>query len=215
MRHNRLTVVCPGCHFGEKTFKRVSDLKFHYQKCHPEGSLPDDSFTEANGFWLALYPEDFLKVIKPTKRNSEMARATRAAITTMLGASVCRHTKCKNDWYDGWEKEREGYKSATKKVDVEPPQYSPTPLQRSVRDPDHTVKSAVSVVKPPAPEPVKALLPRSFTPASVGANSRSRSPSQQRQTRQSCLHLCQRARLSGLITMTRRWLMNKTAWNYG
>ena len=163
MRHNRLTVVCPGCHFEEKTFKRVSDLKFHYRKCHPEGSLPDDSFTEANGFWLALYPEDFLKVIKPTKRNSEMARATRAAITTMLGASVCRRTKCKNDWYDGWEKEREGYKPATKKVDVEPPQYSPTPLQRSVRDPDHTVKSAVSAVKPPAPEPVKALLSQSFT----------------------------------------------------
>ena len=113
VRHNRLTVVCPGCHFEEKTFKRVSDLKFHYQKCHPEGSLPDDSFTEANGVWLALYPEDFLKVIKPTKRNSEMARATRAAITTMLGASVCRRTKCKNDWYDGWKKEREGYKPAT------------------------------------------------------------------------------------------------------
>ena len=176
MRHNRLTVVCPGCHFEEKTFKRVSDLKFHYQKCHPEGSLPDETYTKANGFWLALYPEDFLKVIKPTKRNSEMTRATRAAITTMLGASVCRRTKCKNDWYDEWEKEREGYKPATRKVNVEPPQYSPTPLQRSVRDPDHTIKSAVSAVKPPAPEPVKALLLRSFTPASVGAKSRSPSP---------------------------------------
>ena len=63
---------------------------------------------------------------------------------------------------------------ATKKVDVKPPQYSPTPLQRSVRDSDHTIKSAVSVVKPPASEAVKALLPRSSTPASDGAKSRSR-----------------------------------------
>ena len=62
---------------------------------------------------------------------------------------------------------------------MEPPQYSPTPLQRSVRDPDHTIKSAVPAVEPPAPEPVKALLPRSSTPASVGPKSRprSRSPS--------------------------------------
>ena len=138
-------MVCPGCHFEDKTFKRASDLKFHYEKCHPKGSLPDGAFTEANGFWLALYPADYLRVIKPTPRVSELARKTRAAVITMLGASTCQRLKSKNDWYDGWDKEREGYKPAEKGVSPDLPAYHPTPLQQ--------IKSAVTTVRHTTPQP--------------------------------------------------------------
>ena len=168
VRHSRLAVVCPGCHFEDKTFKRVSDLKFHYNKCHPDGNLPDEAFTEANTFWMAVYPEDVLRVIKPTKRNSEVARKTRTAIMTMLGASTCRRNKSKNDWYDGWDKEKEGYKPADHGTGVAP-EYEPTPLSSS------TTKKLLT----PEPAPLtSSATQRLLTPQPTRpSKSRSRSPS--------------------------------------
>ena len=43
-------------------------------KAHPHGSLPDGAFTEKNGFWMALYPEDYIHVIQPTARSDEVAQ---------------------------------------------------------------------------------------------------------------------------------------------
>lgn len=130
VRHSRLAVVCPGCTYEEKVFKRVADLKFHYQKCHPDGDLKDEAFTESNGFWLCLHPEDYMRVIKPSRRSEEVARQARAAILSMLGKSACHRLKKKNDWYDGWEKQREGYTPTTAStvLATEMPTYIPTPL---------------------------------------------------------------------------------------
>ena len=157
-------MVCPGSHFEDKAFKRASDLKFHYAKCHPNGSLPDDAFTESNKVWLALYAEDYLKVIQPTKRGSELARKTRAAVITMLGASSCRRLKSKNDWYDGWDMERESYVPSEKGATTDPPQYLPTPLQPA--------KSADSTARHSTPKPVKERAPtKSRSPSPAGSDS--------------------------------------------
>ena len=88
IQHYRLSVTCPDCHGQERIFKRVSDLKCHYLKAHPHGSLPDDAFTERNGFWIVLYPEDYLRVIQPTAWSDEVARKTKAAIMLMLSQSA-------------------------------------------------------------------------------------------------------------------------------
>lgn len=123
-------------------------MKFHYTKCHPNGGLPDDAFTEANGFWLCLYPEDYLRVIQPTRRSDGLVRKIQAAVIQMVEASVCRRSKSHDDWYNGWDKEREKYTpSATASSHVGTPVYVPT------------VKSAV---KTKQTEPLRS---RSSTPA--------------------------------------------------
>ena len=53
-------------------------------KAHPHKSLPDDAFTERNGFWMALYPEDYIRIIQPTALSDEVAGKTKAAIMSKL-----------------------------------------------------------------------------------------------------------------------------------
>ena len=80
-------------------------------KAHPHGPLPLKAFTERNGFWMALYPEDYIRVIQPTARSDDVAWKTKAANLSMLsqGASSCRRKKYCEEWYEGLELERESY----------------------------------------------------------------------------------------------------------
>ena len=59
-------------------------------KAHPHGSLPVEAFMERNGFWMALYPKDYNRVIQPTARSDEVSRKTKTAIMSLLSASSCR-----------------------------------------------------------------------------------------------------------------------------
>lgn len=178
VRHSRLAVICPGCHFEEKIFKRVADLKFHYVKCHPDGDLLEEAFTERNGFWMSLYSEDYLKVIQPTKRSDELARKAKAAVTKMLGASTCRRSKSHNDWYQGWEKERERYSptTAASTTQSEVPVYTPTPLPNNPtrQTSDLVRKSQVVIV--PRPVMPKHLTPERSRSATPKPAARSRPP---------------------------------------
>ena len=146
----------------------MADLKFHYMKCHPNGEIPEEAFTERNGFWLSLYPEDYLRVIQPTKRSDELSRKARAAVITMLGTSTCRRSKTKNEWYDGWEKEREQYTPKETKASGSVPAYKPTPLlQHPPAKPSVVRSSAIMVsshVQPIASVPETPVVARSVTP---------------------------------------------------
>ena len=127
IQHYQLLVTCPNYHGQERIFKRISDLKCHYMKAHIHGPLPVKAFTERNGFWMALYPEDYIRVIQPTARSDEVALKTKAAIMSMLSqsASSCKRKKYHEEWYEGLELEREAYKPETPSQDT--PKYIPTP----------------------------------------------------------------------------------------
>ena len=135
-------------------------------KCHPNGEIREEAFTERNGFWLSLYPEDYLRVIQPTKRSDELSRKARAAVITMLGTSTCRRSK--NEWYDGWEKEREQYTPKETKASGSVPAYKPIPLlQHPPAKPSAVRSSAIMVsshVQPIASVPETPVVARSVTP---------------------------------------------------
>uniref|UniRef100_A0A8W8M469 C2H2-type domain-containing protein n=1 Tax=Magallana gigas TaxID=29159 RepID=A0A8W8M469_MAGGI len=89
--HERMRVLCPFCPLRdgkkEKSLRRMSDLKVHIADSHKaekrisSDSLPSDFFSEANGFWLAVHPKDYLKLITP---NSWRADAAVRARTEMI-----------------------------------------------------------------------------------------------------------------------------------
>ena len=123
IQHYQLSVTCPNCNGQERIFKRISDLKCHYMKGNPHGPLPVKAFTVRNGFWMALYPEDYIRVIQPTARSGRK----KAAIMSMLSqsASSCRRKKYHEELYEGLELERESYQPETPSQDT--PKYIPTP----------------------------------------------------------------------------------------
>lgn len=65
-----MRVLCAFCPLrdgkNEKSLRRVSDLKVHVannykaEKRILSDGLPSDFFSEANGFWLDVYPKDYL-----------------------------------------------------------------------------------------------------------------------------------------------------------
>lgn len=78
-----MRVLCPFCSLRggkkEKSLQRMSDLKVHIGDSHKEekrissDSLPSDFSSEANGFWLAVYPKDYLKMITPNSWRADAA----------------------------------------------------------------------------------------------------------------------------------------------
>ena len=110
IQQNKLLVTCPDCHGQEKIFKRISVLKYHYLKTNPNGSLPDEAFMERNGFWMALYPEDYIQVIQPSAQLDEVAGKTKAVLMAMLCASSTRRKKYLEELHEEWKQERETYK---------------------------------------------------------------------------------------------------------
>lgn len=89
--YERMRVLCAFCPLRdgkkEKSLRRVSDFKVHIADGHKaekrilSDGLPSDFFSEANGFWLAAYPKDYLRLIMP---NSWRVDAAVRARTEMV-----------------------------------------------------------------------------------------------------------------------------------
>ena len=66
----RLRVVCPWCVGIERTSNRMADFKKHVNVKHSGVGVSNDFFSEASGFYLALYPTDYARVINPIPMTS-------------------------------------------------------------------------------------------------------------------------------------------------
>ena len=72
--HLRLRVLCLWCFDGEKTSNRVGDLKRHVAtKLAFDKLFGDKFFSDGNGFYLAMFPEDYARIITPTPPSSQKA----------------------------------------------------------------------------------------------------------------------------------------------
>ncbi|MCW4344682.1 MAG: hypothetical protein N0E48_15200 [Candidatus Thiodiazotropha endolucinida] len=103
--HGRLKVVCGFCSTVESTFKRVSDLKVHVRDKHSEkaGDLPPEMFSENNGFWCSLYPDDYRRIITPSPRSSEQAIYMRMTILDWAKDLKFKPSRSRGEFLAGWE----------------------------------------------------------------------------------------------------------------
>lgn len=101
--HDRLRVLCAWCPGKELYYRRAVDLRSHVKSSHKDifTAAPLDAFGEPNGFWLAKYPQDYIKVIRPTQRESSEAIFARNAVESWR-VSCERATRKFNDWQEGW-----------------------------------------------------------------------------------------------------------------
>ena len=87
--------LCLFCQKSKQCFKRISDLKVHAKKCHPDrvDKLADDVFSENNGYWWSINPADYSRLIRPSERTSLAAVSIRTIIldwANFMGAKVSR-----------------------------------------------------------------------------------------------------------------------------
>ena len=74
----------------EKSFRRTADPKIHIQECHKDHQrlksepLPKVFHLEKNGFWLALYPKDYIRLMRPNPRLCEAAVRARMEIISWV-----------------------------------------------------------------------------------------------------------------------------------
>ena len=106
--HERMRVICPWCPLRdgkkEKTLRRMSDLKGHIQEQHGEVNLtklPSDFFTEANGFYLGIYPRDYVKIVSPGSYRGEAATIARGEVLRWLRDNK-RSEKERDRWVRDW-----------------------------------------------------------------------------------------------------------------
>lgn len=63
--HRRLSVLCPWCLKQERTFTRIYDLEVHVRSHHSDISWKGhEYFTRTVGFYYALYPEDYARIVE-------------------------------------------------------------------------------------------------------------------------------------------------------
>ena len=100
----RLSVVCMWCSSYEKRFSRVNDLRTHVEEKHSleYSRLEKDFFTEGNAYWMAIYPEDYRKIVtKVTQKGSRIAVEARNLITDW--ASKCHSIRrTRVQWMSAW-----------------------------------------------------------------------------------------------------------------
>ena len=103
--HGGLSVICPFCQKFEQKFKRVSDLKVHARKYHHSlvEKLPAETFSENNGFWCSIHPDDYRQLIKPSARSSEPAIQMRTLVLDWAKAMGARASRSREDFLQGWE----------------------------------------------------------------------------------------------------------------
>ena len=82
--HFRLRVVCPWCVGIERTSNRMADFKKHVNVKHSGVGVSNDFFSEASGFYLALYPTDYARVINPIPMTSPTAQTAIHAVRLWL-----------------------------------------------------------------------------------------------------------------------------------
>jgi hypothetical protein len=126
--HSKMRVVCPWCYGGEKTYRRMSELQKHTEKRHQ--SLTDDVktssfFSEANGFWLSIHPEDYARLIKPTDHDTILAIRTRAAVSRWLERTGTS-SRSRQQWEDGWKTQDKSKKHIHEQPTSGNPPYSPS-----------------------------------------------------------------------------------------
>ncbi|CAC5373349.1 unnamed protein product [Mytilus coruscus] len=80
--HDVLRVACQFCYEEETTCRRIVDLKKYAERNHPDRlkKLSQYFFSENNGFWLANKPDDYRKIINPSRRESTEAKEARLEI---------------------------------------------------------------------------------------------------------------------------------------
>ena len=137
--HFRLRVVCPWCVGIERTSNRMADFKKHVNVKHSGVGVSNDFFSEASGFYLALYPTDYARVINPIPMTSPTAQTAIHAVRLWLrGANSSRSA---SEWEAGWNLGsatplwEEAQAIPTSPVPATPVQpYSPTHPQMTASD---------------------------------------------------------------------------------
>lgn len=103
-----MRVLCPFCPLRdgkkEKSLRRMSDLKVHVADSHKaekrilSDSLPPDFFSEANGFWLAVNPKDYLKLITPNSWRDDAAVRARTEMIRVNQLCMRRLQEMEQGW---------------------------------------------------------------------------------------------------------------------
>ena len=114
--HRSLTVMCPMCS-EERSFRRMVDLKEHANIMHKRkmNLMPANYFSENNGYWMAYYPQDYRKVVKPTDSNSEEAMKARMDVTDMI-SKLKNPSRSLREWEREWMPENDSGPSTSKRV---------------------------------------------------------------------------------------------------
>ncbi len=101
--HNMLRVICPWCYSEEKTYRRISELLRHVNSRHDNLTIEGktDFFNESIGFWLAINPEGYQKLVQPKDVESIQATKARAAVYRWL-TRVKYPTRTKDQWEASW-----------------------------------------------------------------------------------------------------------------
>lgn len=110
--HERMRVLCPFCPLRdgkkEKSLRRISDLKVHVADSHKaekrilSDSLPPDFFSEANGFWIAVYSKDYLKLITPNSWRADAAVSARTEMIRWIRVNKLSKRRLQ-EMEQGWE----------------------------------------------------------------------------------------------------------------
>ncbi|KAH3853928.1 hypothetical protein DPMN_096466 [Dreissena polymorpha] len=104
--HNRLDLVCPWCvEDPPTTMSRPYDLKRHdgrWHKAIADGIKPE-TFTEVGAFYVALYPKDFITIVKPSEYSCQASKEAREAIKVWRQSSQAPKLKPIEDWEAGWK----------------------------------------------------------------------------------------------------------------
>lgn len=113
--HERMRVLCPFCPLRdgkkEKSLRRMSDLKVHIADSHKaekrilSDSLPSDFFSEVNGFWLAVHPKDYLKLITPNSWRADAAVRARTEMIRWIRVNQLSKRRLQ-ELEQGWEAAR-------------------------------------------------------------------------------------------------------------
>ena len=101
--HGCLRVLCPFCTKQTSIRRSSPELREHCEAKHPKEiqSLAKDFFSEANGFWLARYPKDYIQLVpQPTQPVKEDDAATQART---LIRKLYRGTKEAEEIEAGWK----------------------------------------------------------------------------------------------------------------
>ena len=126
--HSKMRIVCPWCYGEEKTYRGMSELQKHTEKRHQ--SLTDDVktssfFSEANGFWLSIHPEDYARLIKPTDHDTILAIRKRAAVSRWLERTGTSGGS-RQQWEDGWKTHDKSKKHIHEQPTSGNPPYTPS-----------------------------------------------------------------------------------------
>ncbi|XP_045198590.2 gelsolin-related protein of 125 kDa-like [Mercenaria mercenaria] len=101
--HRRQSVVCPWCFREERTFTRVNDLYVHCKQRHfaATNHVPKNVFGVAAGFYMAIYPVDYAKIVTPSPWDSTEGMEVRRIMSKWIHSLVEPAVKSRN-WRRGW-----------------------------------------------------------------------------------------------------------------